>query len=259
MKFAAIILTKNRDEYLKVALKSVCKQKLKPSWIIVIDNAGSISTKKIVRKILPKKQKYLYKQINKINNVATLRNMASRLVKTEYLAFLDDDDYWDKHYLSYVKEILKKKKYDMVITNIKRVDGKKISKFTFFNKYTFFTIKDFLNKNPGTLCSNSIVKKDVFISLKGFDKNVSGSCDKDLVMKFLIQKKSILYNTNYHVFYRMHLNQWSRFPLKVINQRILFYKKYFKFFSIIDHFKFFLLILNILTRIIFNRFKYNSI
>ena len=28
MKFAVVILTKNRDEYLKEALKSVCNQKL---------------------------------------------------------------------------------------------------------------------------------------------------------------------------------------------------------------------------------------
>ena len=52
----------------------------------------------------------------------------------------------------------------MIITNIKRVDGKIKSKFTFFNDETFFLIKNFLNKNPGTLCSNLIVKKSVHIS-----------------------------------------------------------------------------------------------
>ncbi len=213
MKFAVVILTKNRDEYLKEALKSACNQKLKPSRIVVIDNAGSTKTKKIVSKI------YLYN----------------------------------------VKKDLKKIKHDMIITNIKRVDGKIKSKFTFFNDETFFMIKDFLNKNPGTLCSNLIVKKKTFISLGGFDKNVSGSCDKDLVMKFLIKDKSIFYNKKYHVFYRMHVAQWSRFPLKVINQRILFYKKYFRFFSLYDHLKFFAITLNISIRIFYNKFRYNSI
>ena len=50
MKFAVVILTKNRDEYLKEALKSVCNQKLKPSWIIVIDNAGSAKQKRLLVK-----------------------------------------------------------------------------------------------------------------------------------------------------------------------------------------------------------------
>ena len=259
MKFAVVILTKNRDEYLKEALKSVCNQKLKPSWIIVIDNAGSAKTKKIVSKIISKKQKYFYKQITKINNVATLRNIAAKTISTDYIAFLDDDDYLDKNYFYNINKDLKKIKHDMIITNIKRVDGKIKSKFTFFNDETFFLIKDFLNKNPGTLCSNLIVKKKTFISLGGFDKNVSGSCDKDLVMKFLIKEKSIFYNKKYHVFYRMHITQWSRFPMKVINQRILFYKKYFKFFSLYDHLKFFAIILNISIRIFYNKFRYNSI
>ena len=259
MNFAVVILTKNRDEYLKDALRSVSTQKLKPSCVIVIENAGSYKTKKIVKTTFAKKQKYIYKQIIKIKNVATLRNMASKIAKTEYLAFLDDDDYWSKNYLYQAKKNLKKKKYDMIVTNINRVDNKRISKFTFFGSDTFFEVKDFLNKNPGTLCSNLIVKKDTFIKLGSFDKKVSGSCDKDLVMNFLIKNKSILYNKNYHVFYRMHIDQWSRFPLKVINQRILFYKKYFRLFGAYDHLKFLIIILNISVRIIFNKFKYNSI
>ena len=58
----------------------------------------------------------------------------------------------------------------MIITNIKRVDGKIKSKFTFFNDETFFMIKDFLNKNPGTLCSNLIVKKKRSPLLVGLTK-----------------------------------------------------------------------------------------
>ena len=253
MKFAVVIPTKNRDEFLKEALRSVLNQKLKPTHIILIDNAGSKITKKVFKSFF-KKKNHLYKQIVKIKNVATLRNLGSKMVNVNYLAFLDDDDYWHKNYLNQAKKILIQKKYDMIITNVKRVDGKKKSKFTYFDNKTFFKIKDFLNKNPGSLCSNLIVKKKTFISLGGFDKNVGGSSDKDLVMKFIIKKKSILYNKKYHVFYRMHLSQWSRFPTKVIKQRIMFYKKYFKFFSFYDHLKFFIIILNIFIKIFFKKF-----
>tara|TARA_B100000579_G_C22846678_1_gene864814 strand:+ start:1324 stop:2103 length:780 start_codon:yes stop_codon:yes gene_type:complete len=259
MKFAVVILTKNRDVYLKEALKSACKQKLKPSLIIIIDNAGLAKTKNIVKKIVPKKQKYFYKPITNINNVAKLRNIASKMVSADYIAFLDDDDYFDKNYLYKVNKDLKKNKHDVIITNIKRVDGKIKSKFTYFNDKTSFRIKDFLNKNPGTLCSNLIVKKKTFIKLGGFDKNVSGSCDKDLVMKFIIKDKNIFYNEKYHVFYRMHRNQWSRLPIKVISQRIFFYRKYFKFFGLYDHFKFLTIVLNIIIRIFYDKLRYNSI
>ena len=71
-------------------------------------------------------------------------------------------------------------------------------------------IKDFLNKNPGTLCSNLIVKKDVHISW-GFDKNVSGSCDKDLVMKFLIKEKSIFITKNITFFIECILHNGQGF------------------------------------------------
>ena len=86
----------------------------------------------MLSKIISKKQKgYFYKQITKINNVATLRNIAAKTISTDYIAFLDDDDYLDKNYLYNVNKYLKKIKHDMIITNIKRVEQKFKSKYFF--------------------------------------------------------------------------------------------------------------------------------
>ena len=256
--FTVIILTKKRDFFLKYALNSLINQNYQPQEIIIIDNEGSFKTKNLISSILKNKISYIYKPITKTNNVAILRNIAAKKAKSSYLAFLDDDDFWHKKYLFYSKKIINFKKTDLLISNISKFENKNSYHFSNFKKGKKFEINDFLLVNPGTLYSNIIVRKKTFLELYGFDKNISGSCDKDLVLRFLKQKKKININHNYHVFYRFHNNQWSINSRKVIFQKILFYKKYFNLYSFIYHLKFMKVILNIAFNSIFKK-KHNTL
>lgn len=255
--FSVIILTKNRNDFLKKALDSTQLQTKKPFEVLVLDNSLSMTAKSLCLK--KKYHKFIkYFSLNKINNVAKLRNFLANKAKGNYLAFLDDDDYWDKKYLFECSKIIKKNNFELIITNINGVKKKKI-KFTNFKKFIPLKIKDFLIVNPGTFCSNIIINKSSFLKLKGFDPKVSGSCDKDLIIKALENNISYKINYKYLVNYSLHANQWSSNPAKIIKQKILFYYKYIKKYSLIEHFIMIRLLLRLIIQIIFKSRVFNSI
>ena len=96
--FSIIVLTKDRNKFLKKAINSIQIQKKKPIEILILDNSPSKTAKLLcLEKKYSKKIKYF--SLLKINNVAKLRNLLAKKAKGNYLAFLDDDDYWQENYL----------------------------------------------------------------------------------------------------------------------------------------------------------------
>ena len=258
INFSVIILTKNRNDFLKIGLDSLNKQKIKPQEILVLDNSPQKNAFGICQKMnFFKLIKYF--SSSEMKNVAIMRNFLTMKAKGNYLAFLDDDDYWDKNYLYDSLEIIKKTNTKLLITNILSIKNNRKFKFTYFKKNKFLRIKDFLITNPGTLCSNLIIKKSEFLKLKGFDSSVSGSCDKDLIIKVLKNKIDYKINEKYLVNYYLHTNQWSSNPIRVIKQKLLFYKKYFNQYSFIDHLRMIKVLTYLIFKIIFNSKKFNSI
>ena len=256
--FSVIILTKNRNDFLKIALESLNKQKIKPQEILVLDNSHQKNAFGICQKMNIFKLIKYFSSTN-MKNVASMRNFLSKKAKGNYLAFLDDDDYWDKNYLYDSHEVIKKTNTKLLITNILGIQDNKKLKFTNFKKNEIFRINDFLIINPGTLCSNLIIKKSEFLKLKGFDSNVHGSCDKDLIIKVLKNKIDYKINEKYLVNYYLHINQWSSNPLRVIKQKLLFYKKYFHYYFFIDHLRMIKVLTYLIFKIIFDSKKFNSI
>jgi len=109
------------------------------------------------------------------------------------------------------------------------------------------------------LCSNIIINKSSFLKIKGFDPKVSGSCDKDLIIKALEKNISYEINNKYLVNYSLHVNQWSTNPAKVIKQKLLFYYKYIGKYSLIEHFIMIRLLLRLIMQIILKSKIFNSI
>ena len=256
--FSIIVLTKDRNEFLKKAINSIQLQKKKPIEILILDNSPSKAAKPIcLEKKYSKKIKYF--SLSKINNVAKLRNLLAKKAKGNYLAFLDDDDYWQENYLSESIKIIKKNKVEFIITNIVGIKNKKKIKLTSFKKSKPLSVKDFLIINPGVLCSNIIINRSIFLKLGGFDSKVSGSCDKDLIVRVLENNISYKINDMYLVNYSLHTNQWSSNPVKVIIQKLLFYIKYLGKYSLIEHLIMIKVLLSLIIQIFFRLRKFNSI
>ena len=115
--FSVIIPTHNRNSFLVRAIKKTLSQKQKPKEIIIIDDTKNFNAKKIVNSF--KSRRVLIKYINSkfSSNALISRNMGAKKSKGKYIAFLDDDDFWDKKYLSSAKKLIDKNNYDLLLFN----------------------------------------------------------------------------------------------------------------------------------------------
>lgn len=87
----AIITTHNRNDLVGRAIKSVLNQTYKNIECIVVDDASIVSAEVICRNY-PIEYIYIPEKESKGGNHA--RNIGIRAAKGQYVAFLDDDDYW---------------------------------------------------------------------------------------------------------------------------------------------------------------------
>lgn len=87
----AIITTHNRLELLKRAIKSVYAQTYKEMELIVVDDASTDGTQAYCES-LPLRYLHIPKAESRGGNHA--RNLGVKMARGEYVAFLDDDDYW---------------------------------------------------------------------------------------------------------------------------------------------------------------------
>ena len=98
MSFSVLIRTHDRPSDLKKALHSVLNQKMLPEEIFVLDDLNQEIIKKIVHEI-ERKSLVRIVYFNTLNKNNSLKSKYISESSGQFLAFLDDDDTWDKNYL----------------------------------------------------------------------------------------------------------------------------------------------------------------
>jgi len=115
---SVIIPAFRRPGSLKRAIKSVLEQTFQDFEVIVVDdnNPGEIKTQthEIIQDFNDERLRYAPHEINKGNAVA--RNKGINLAKGEYVAFLDDDDFFLPQKLEEHINILGKSAEDVILT-----------------------------------------------------------------------------------------------------------------------------------------------
>jgi len=94
-KVSVIITTKNRKNYLKQAIDSVLSQTYKNIEIIIVNDGSDDGTNDYLKKFL-NNEKILIITNETSMGANYCRNLGIKNSKGDYLAFLDDDDFWDK-------------------------------------------------------------------------------------------------------------------------------------------------------------------
>jgi len=87
-----IIPTFNRASILGRAIRSVLGQTYQDWELLVVDDASTDDTEKVVRSFSDRRIKYLRHDQNR--RVSAARNTGIRSAQGEYVSFLDDDDEW---------------------------------------------------------------------------------------------------------------------------------------------------------------------
>jgi glycosyltransferase involved in cell wall biosynthesis len=183
----AIIPVYNGKAYLREAVESVFNQTLLPKQLIVIDDGSTDGSLEIFNRIKSPIPLAIVSQQNAGQSSA--RNKGVNMVKTEYVAFLDQDDYWFPRHI----EILIKPfagnpsigwtygNFDLIEPSGKRIYQLFLNSASVTNpKINLFTC---LSEDMFILPSASIIRKISFDSIGGFDERLSGYEDDDLFLR----------------------------------------------------------------------------
>ena len=231
IKFSVIIPTYKRNEFLKRAIEKTIIQKKKPIEIIIVDDNCDKETETIVNNYKNNTHNINIIYLNNKKNIGALhsRNKGAKVSIGNYLAFLDDDDFWNDEYLDNIEKKIHSFGFDFCLSDFYKF--KDVNNFYSNNLIPEkFNIEDYLFSNPGAICSNVVIKKSIFDLLKGFDVKISGSADKDLFIRANLEKYKCIVLRQKNMFYQIHENQWSKDNKLILNQKFVFFLKYFKYY-----------------------------
>lgn len=172
---SVVIPTCDRPALLDEAVKCVLTQTLQPYEVLIVNNGSSplldVSAAVKCVNIMP------------YAGAAQARNFGVLMAQGDYIAFLDDDDLWEESYLEKVQQLIMRHEPDMIITRLDRmVDGvtvpyRDVSRLT--DLYSAV-----LTTNPGVGGPNTIVKRETFMAVGGYDVQLITSEDRALLIEF---------------------------------------------------------------------------
>ena len=185
-----IIPTYNHADYIKKAINSTLNQIKVRTSIIVVDDGSTDHTYEVVQEL-----KKRYKNINYIKQsnkgLSSARNKGILKAKSEYVAFLDSDDFWEKDKLVKQIEVFVNSgnsKLGVVYCNFRNVNEKekKLPKRTFSLRDD---VKGYIYDKllEGNYISGSgsavLVKRECFEKCGCFDENLEACEDWDMWLR----------------------------------------------------------------------------
>ena len=134
----------NSYPFIEETLKSIISQTFKNWKLFIVDGNSNIETQKILKKYNNHPNINII-WLKKNKRPGFCRNLVIRGSKSEYIAFIDSDDIWEKEKLSKQLTFMIKNKYQFTYTNFTafRSENKKknLEKFVYQN---IFLLKNLL-------------------------------------------------------------------------------------------------------------------
>jgi len=175
-----IIPTADRGELLARSVKSVLCQTLSPEKVLVVDNG-----------IVARKCVFNDERVEVIRTAPHIgpgrsRNIGASQSRTEFIAFLDDDDFWLPDFLEQSIAVFRTSPAVDVVVG--RLDRKRLDASP--HPYKLFPEDPEAQRavyfsNPGFGGTNITIRRGVFLSLGGFDELLLASEDRDLAARLL--------------------------------------------------------------------------
>ena len=222
---SVIILTYNRKETLINALKSVYSQTYKKLEVIIIDDCSSYNLENILKENF---KNYIYLRNQNRMGESFSRNRGLKISSGDYIAFLDDDDVWEKEKLELqLHTALALKKDVFLFCNDFSVRDKKYgwdrsikSGFINFNKDKFY-----LNISL-TPPSCWFLSRNIISSIGYFDENLTVYEDLDYLVRIL-EKYPAYYLDKVLVKSGFCISHLSSLSIDNIKSKETFLKKHF--------------------------------
>jgi glycosyltransferase involved in cell wall biosynthesis len=201
-KVSVIIPAYNGDRFIVDAIESVFNQTDKIYEIIVIDDGSTDNTRTILEPYF-KKIRYIY-QTNQ--GVAAARNRGIKEAKGEYIAFLDQDDYFLPEKLAHQVKILDEKPaIGMVHSGWRRVNekGEKKADVKPWKRAEKLNLQEWVEWKPVLL--SAMMFRRVWLEKVGeLDPQFKQACDVDLALRLALIGCETEWLQEITIYYREH-------------------------------------------------------
>ena len=217
-EFVDVILPNfNKKKYLEEAIQSVLDQSYKKWKLYIIDDCSNDNSIEILDKFKDHNN-IIIKQLSKNKGPSFCRNLGLRISSSEYIAFIDSDDYWKKDKLKDQINFMKKNNFSFTYTNYETF-GKKMKKiynppklnYLNFIKNTSIATSTMMIKREkikSIKFTNSKICEDYYFKCKLLKKVKFAYCLKKNLTKYRIRDKSLQSNNirNFYWIWKINKN-----------------------------------------------------
>lgn len=193
IKVSAVIITHNRCELLKRAVESVEMQSYKNMELIIVDDASNDGTTEYGKELIKEGHTYVHidKEQSKGGNYA--RNVGIEIAKGDFVAFLDDDDYW--HYDKIEQQVVYARNHPeagLIYSGFEVNYGKRYLKYKLIPNYSYQgdIYKKKMYGMPFCCTITMMIKKSILNTVGGFDEKVNFWQEYELALR-VIQKTEV--------------------------------------------------------------------
>ena len=220
-KVAIVLPNYNSAPYLEETINSIINQTFKNWELIIVDGNSNNETQKILKKYTNHKGITII-WLKKNKRAGFCRNLAIRNSKSDYIAFIDSDDIWEKDKLTKQLDFSVKNNYYFTYTNYQPFKSKnKQSKMKEIKPEKTFTFDKFV-RNTSIATSTMIIKRaaignikfsntkiceDYFFKCQILKKVKYAYCLCENLMKYRIRKDSLQSNKIQNLFWIWYINK----------------------------------------------------
>lgn len=182
-KVSAIITTRNRSYLLKRAIESVLTQTYNEMECIVVDDSSTDDTREVCSKY-PIMYIHISKEESRGGNYA--RNLGIKASLGEYVAFLDDDDFWLPTKIEKQVALIEDQNCEMVYCMRLYQDmhnGKVVKEWAEPRPKPQGNLRDEIFKHYITNTSCILARKSLIEQIGGFDENLRKWQEYDLMIR----------------------------------------------------------------------------
>ncbi len=230
-----IIPVYNGQDFIIQALDSVINQTLSPNKIIVVNDGSTDTTAELITGYATN-SKVPIELVNKKNGgLSSARNAGVNASNTQFIAFLDADDTWDKYKLEKQLEVFENttfKNLGLVYCDYDIIDSD--NKIIFKNYKAPLDYKNMrgnvfkklLERNQiASSGSGVLIKREVFEKTGLFDENLKFGEDWDMWLR-IAKVYEVDFADKILVHIRKHGSNMTANPTSIFEREIAFYKKW---------------------------------
>lgn len=211
-KVSILMVTYNREKYIKDALESVLKQSFKDFEIVIVDDCSCDNTFFIVDRYIKDGMPIVYKKNDKNIGIFNSRNVALSFCSGEYVAILDSDDIWiDENKLKKQVDFLEENKEYLICGSMASLIDEKNNVFgSLIFRSSDKVIRNKILFSNQFIHSSVVYRRDKVVSIGGYGEYTIGE-DYDLFLRIGLIGKFFNFSDKM-IYYRKHSGgiTWSK-------------------------------------------------